>query len=169
MNYIESEQLELKSSFGEWKEIIVSLTAFANKNGGVVIVGLDDLGQPLHLQLGKHTIEDFVNKLKANTDPVLYPSINIKTFGLGNIVEISIPKSDYKPVFAFNKAWERVGKSNVKLSANKLRELILRFEQKPFDDQLLKVDNFKVENKWAEKVKFKSTIEEITIAEYLCL
>ena len=38
----ESEILELKSSFGEWKEIIQTLCGFANKNGGTVIVGFDD-------------------------------------------------------------------------------------------------------------------------------
>lgn len=129
MVFKESEKLELKASFGEWKEIIVSLSAFANKNGGLVVVGVSDSGEPMHMQMGKSTIEDFVNKLKANTDPILYPSINIKTFGLGDIVEIHIPKSDNKPVFAFDKAWERVGKSNVKLSTSRLRELILRYEQ----------------------------------------
>ena len=29
----ESETIEFKTSFGEWKEIIISLSAFANKNG----------------------------------------------------------------------------------------------------------------------------------------
>jgi len=90
MQYKESEILELKSSFGEWKEIIISLTAFANKKGGTVVVGLDNKANPLHLQIGNNTIEDFVNKLKNHTDPILYPSINIKTFGLGEIVEITV-------------------------------------------------------------------------------
>ena len=120
----ESENIELKSSFGEWKEIIISLSAFANKKGGTVIVGIDDKGQPLHMQLGNKTIEDFVSKVRNHTDPILYPSINVKTFGLGEIVEITVSPSDYKPVFAFDKAWMRVGKSNIKLSTDKLRELI---------------------------------------------
>ena len=69
MIYKESEQVELKSSFSEWKEIIISLAAFANKKGGTVVVGLDDKGQPLHMKLGKNTIEDSVNKVKNHTDP----------------------------------------------------------------------------------------------------
>jgi len=144
MQYKESEILELKSSFGEWKEIILSLSSFANKRGGTVIVGLSDQGQPLHLQLGKNTIEDFVNKVKNHTDPVLYPSINVKTFGLGEIVEITIPKSDYKPVFAFDKAWVRVGRSNVKMTSNEIRELILRYTYKEFDTKKISLKNKEV-------------------------
>ena len=116
MQYKESENLELKSSFSEWKEIIITLSAFANKNGGMVVVGLDDNGISVNLQIGKRTIEDFVNKIKKCVDPILYPSINVKTFGLGEIVEIKIPKSDNKPVFAFERAYVRVGKTNQKLS-----------------------------------------------------
>ena len=43
MIYKESEKVELKSSFSEWKEIIISLAAFANKKGGTVVVGIDDI------------------------------------------------------------------------------------------------------------------------------
>ncbi len=138
MQYKESEILELKSSFGEWKEIIISLVAFANKKGGKVIVGLNDIGQPANLVIGKNTIEDFVNKLKNSTDPILYPSINVKSFALGEIVEITIPESDLKPVFAFEKAFVRIGKTNSKLSANELRELIKRYTIPDFDGQIYK-------------------------------
>ena len=107
--YKESEKIELKASFSEWKEIIISLSAFANKNGGKIVVGVDDKSNPLNMVIGKDTIESFLNKLKTNTDPVLYPSINIKTFGLGEIVEIDVCESDNKPVFAFDRAYIRVG------------------------------------------------------------
>ncbi|MBI4645942.1 MAG: ATP-binding protein [Bacteroidia bacterium] len=94
MLYIESEILELKSSLSEWKEVIISLCAFANKKGGKVIVGLDNNGQPTNQQIGYGSIEDIANKIKTNTDPPLYPSINIKTFALGEIVELDIPESE---------------------------------------------------------------------------
>jgi ATP-dependent DNA helicase RecG len=92
----ENERLEFKASFGEWKEIIKTLCGFANKSGGTVIVGFDNEGNPCSLKIGKKTIEDFVNKIKNNTDPVLYPSIDIKTFALGNIVEIEVHKINTK-------------------------------------------------------------------------
>jgi len=133
----ESEKFELKSSFSEWKKTIVTLCAFANKRGGKVIVGLDDNGDSSGIRIGKSTIEDFANKVKNHTDPVLYPSINIKTFGLGEIVEIKIPESDNKPVFAFEKAYTRVGKTNQKLSQSEIKRLIRLYTLPDFDSTYL--------------------------------
>ena len=133
MQYKESEKLELKSSFSEWKEIIISLSAFANKKGGKIIIGLDDNGQAVNLQTGKRTIEDFVNKIKNHTDPILYPSVNVKTFGLGEIIEVEIPASDNKPIFAFGLAYVRVGKTNQKLSQLEVKALIKRYDLPDFD------------------------------------
>jgi len=59
----ESENIELKESFAEWKEIIISLVAFANRKGGKVIVGINDSGNFTNMKVGKNTIEDFVNKV----------------------------------------------------------------------------------------------------------
>jgi ATP-dependent DNA helicase RecG len=138
--YRESEILEKKSSFAAWKEIIISLSAFANKKGGKVVVGLDDQGNPTGLSIGKDTLEEMANKIKMHTDPILYPSINVKTFGPGEIVELEIPESDNKPVFAFEKAYIRVGKVNQKLSATEIRDLIKRYTLPDFDQRTLAQD-----------------------------
>ena len=82
------------------------MVAFANRNGGKVIVGVNDDGNFTSLKVGKRTIEDLVNKVKQHTDPVLYPSINVMEFALGEYVEIEIHESDNKPVFAFDKAYK---------------------------------------------------------------
>ncbi len=136
----ESETLEKKSSFAGWKEIIITLSAFANKRGGKVIVGLDDQGNPTGLSIGKDTLEEMANKIKMHTDPILYPSINVKTFGPGEIVELEIPESDNKPVFAFEKAYVRVGKANQKLSATEIRDLVKRYTLPDFDKRTLAQD-----------------------------
>jgi ATP-dependent DNA helicase RecG len=137
MDYKESETLELKSSFSDWKAIIISLAAFANKKGGQVLVGLADDGKAANLRVGKSTIEDFVNKLRNHTDPVLYPSINVKTFGLGEIVSIQVPESDQKPVFAFDRAYIRVGKTNIKLTASEVRQMIKTYTLPDYDEAVL--------------------------------
>lgn len=175
MAFSESENLELKSSFGEWKEIIISLSAFANKKGGTVIVGLSDLAEPLGNTFGKNSIEDFLNKLKANTDPVLYPSVVVKTFGTGEIVEISIPESDNKPVFAFDKAYIRVGRTNQKLSNQEVKELIKRYDLPDFDEHLIKLSGpFEMDYQLIESQQNQLILskyyngQQISNAAYLC-
>ena len=135
----ESEALELKSSFAEWREIVVSLAAFSNKSGGTVIVGLNDDGEPTGLLVGGTTLEDIANKVRQHTDPVLYPSINVKTHGPGEIVEITVPASDNKPVFAFDRAYIRVGRANQKMSNEAVRSLIKRYAMPAFDEQEMPV------------------------------
>jgi len=119
----ESEHLEFKASFGEWKEIIQTLGAFANTKGGKVVVGLNDSGEPIDLAIGKNTLEDFLNKVRGNTDPVIYPSVTVRSFGPCEVVEILVEESQAKPVFACDRAFLRVGKTTQKLSAQAIKEL----------------------------------------------
>ena len=37
----ETETLEFKKSTGEWKEIIETVSAFANTKGGMILIGID--------------------------------------------------------------------------------------------------------------------------------
>jgi len=165
----ESEVLEFKSSFGEWKEIIISLAAFANKNGGKVVVGIKDDGSPTNVQMGRKTIEDFVNKLKSNTDPVLYPAIDIKSFALGEIVEIEVHASDYKPVFAFHRAYSRVGKTNIQLSSNEIKSLVQKFDLPDFDQIVRKkVPQSVLDEKIVKDLQYEFSSNKVTNAEYLC-
>ncbi len=134
MKAAESETLEFKASFGEWKEAIHTLAAFANTQGGTLAVGLDDGGQPTGLVVGKGTIEDFLNKVHLNTDPVLYPSVAVRVFGPDQYVEITVPPSDERPVFAFDRAYVRVGRTTQKLSATAVRQMVLRYGAASFDE-----------------------------------
>ena len=163
----ESETIEFKTSFGEWKEIIISLSAFANKNGGKVVVGLHDDGSTANLQIGRRTIEDFVNKLRMNTDPVLYPAIDMKSFALGEIVEMEVHPSDYKPVFAFHRAYSRVGKSNITMSASEIRSLAKRYERPDYDQMNYGgIDRTDIAIDNAERIGY--SISDITVnGEYL--
>jgi ATP-dependent DNA helicase RecG len=58
----ESEILEFKKSIGEWKEIIKTISAFANTKGGIILVGISSKGTASGVQIGKRTIEDLPNR-----------------------------------------------------------------------------------------------------------
>jgi len=93
------------------------------------------------------------------------------SFGLGEIVEITVAQSDYKPIFAFEKAWVRIGKSNIKLSTNELRELIRRYSYQEFDSQISKSKTIASEFDSDIYKKFISLgynfPKDLNIAEYL--
>lgn len=73
----ESQTVEWKQSLGEWKEIVETCAAFATSEGGTIYVGISPKGDPVGVELGKDTLEDMANKIKVNTDPAQFPSIEV--------------------------------------------------------------------------------------------
>lgn len=55
----ESLTTEYKKSFG--KEVVISLVAFANTDGGAVVVGVDDKGHSCGVEVGPETISTVNN------------------------------------------------------------------------------------------------------------
>lgn len=72
----ESLTTEYKKSFG--KEVIISLVAFANTDGGAVIVGVDDSGRTCGVDVGPETVQQYVNQIKVATYPQLIPKVLVE-------------------------------------------------------------------------------------------
>ena len=71
----ESDRIEFKTSFND--DVIISLVAFSNTKGGVVYIGISDNGEVNGIQLGKETIQNWINKIKNKTNPAIIPDIEI--------------------------------------------------------------------------------------------
>jgi len=121
----ESEVLELKPSFSQAKDIIKTISAFSNTKGGLIIIGVNDNREVIGMEIGKKTIEGLANKIKQNTDPQIYPSIFVKQINGENIVVVEVKESKSKPVFAFDKVYKRVGKSNQRVSSAEIKKMAL--------------------------------------------
>ena len=121
----ESETVEFKPSLSQTDKVIESISAFSNANGGTIVIGVSDKGEVLGADIGKRTIEILANRIKQNTDPVIYPSISIENVEGKNIIVIEVRESKSKPVFAFDKVYKRVGKSNQRVSSGEIRKLAL--------------------------------------------
>ena len=64
----ENETTEFKTSFND--EVIISLVAFANTKGGTVYVGVKDNGSVHGVEVGKETLQKWINEIKNKTTPV---------------------------------------------------------------------------------------------------
>jgi len=82
----ESETVEFKESTGEWKEIIKTISAFANTKGGIIIVGINNKSKVSGIQIGKRTSEDLANKIKENTDPKIFPEISVENMSRKDVL-----------------------------------------------------------------------------------
>jgi len=130
----ESESLEFKPSLSQTKDIVETISAFSNTKGGSIIIGVDDKGKVIGVSLGKKTIEDLANKIKQNTDPKIYPSISVEKISGKNIVIVEAKESKSKPVFAFDRVFKRVGKSNHRVSSDGIRKMALEGKKIYWDE-----------------------------------
>ncbi|HJH28249.1 MAG TPA: hypothetical protein C5S51_00910 [Methanosarcinaceae archaeon] len=121
----ESETTEFKTSFAEWRDVVETISAFSNRNGGTIFIGVSDGCEILGVNNGKSTLEDLANQIKQNMDPVIYPSIRIEMIGGKTIIVVDVKEFEQKPVLAFGRAFMRVGKSSQKLGYEEIRRLAL--------------------------------------------
>jgi len=132
----ESEILEFKPSLSQIKGIIETISAFSNTRGGSIIIGVDDKRNILGVDVGKKTIESLANKIKQNTDPQVYPSIFVEDIDGKNIIVVEVKESKSKPVFAFDRVYKRVGKSNHRVSSEEIRKMVVEGRKIYWDEQI---------------------------------
>jgi ATP-dependent DNA helicase RecG len=121
----ESEQLEFKSSPGEWKEIVETVSAFSNGIGGKILVGVSNSGKPIGITIGKNTVEDLTNKIVTNTEPKVYPEITLVNVDEVDAIAINIKPSPDRLVLAFGRPFKRVGKSTLRMSKDEYERAIV--------------------------------------------
>ncbi len=132
----ETETVEFKASLAEKKQILETISAFSNTEGGTILIGVDDEGSITGVQLGRKTLEDLANRIKNCMDPVIYPSISKENVNGKNIIQIVIEESDIKPVFANDRAFKRVGKTNQRVSSLEIRRMASEISLDRWDSSL---------------------------------
>jgi len=126
----ESETLEFKKSLSEWREIVETVSAFSNTKGGIIIVGLDDNKNLAGITIGKGTIENLTNKILNNTEPKIYPEIEIVSKEKKKLLLIKVEKYPFDVVLAFGRPFKRAGKNTVRMSKDEYKRRILEIHKK---------------------------------------
>lgn len=147
----ESETLEFKSSLSSANEIVESISAFSNKDGGRILIGVSPSGKILEITIGKDTLEKLANKIVANTDPRVYPRMTVEKINEKNVIVIEVKESMNKPVLAFGRPFKRVGKSTLKIGRDEYERMILDRRKIYWDEQICEAASLKDINE--EKVR----------------
>ena len=84
----ESEIIEFKKSTAEVKVGVVSIVAMLNKHGrGEVYFGINDDGKVLGLTIGRTTIKDVTQAVVDNTEPKVYPKVEVRQIDARECIE----------------------------------------------------------------------------------
>lgn len=119
----ETQNVELKLSLNEWREVVESVAAFATAGGGIVRIGVDPSGSVKGVQLGRRTIETLADQIKTNTDPPQFPSISWEGDDSAAVLMVTVEESPVKPVWAFGRPLKRVGRTNQRPSRTEAQRL----------------------------------------------
>jgi len=132
----ESETVEFKPSLSQTGNILECVSAFSNTKGGILVIGVRDTGEVIGVDIGKRTLESLANTIKQNTDPVIYPSISVENVEGKNVIVIEVEESKSKPMFAFDKVYKRVGRSNQRVTSDEIRKLALEGKRIYWDEEV---------------------------------
>lgn len=82
----ENEQVEFKQSLSERKQILEAISAFSNSKGETVVIGIHPNNKVHGITIGANTLENLSNEIKQNTDPTIFPSIEIASIGSKRLI-----------------------------------------------------------------------------------
>ena len=120
----ESETIEFKSSFNE--ATIETLVAFANTQGGTVFIGVNDDATIQGIQLGKETIQKWLNEIKIKTQPAIIPTVKELDSKGKTLATIYVQEFPVKPISYKGRYYKRVNNSNHQLSPIEITDLNLQ-------------------------------------------
>ncbi|PIZ35938.1 MAG: hypothetical protein COY38_01485 [Candidatus Aenigmarchaeota archaeon CG_4_10_14_0_8_um_filter_37_24] len=126
---LETESIEYKSSPSDIQRVVEVACGFANKSGGVII-----LGKSSGLSVGKNTIERITNAISGNIEPFLTVRVEAED---GKIV-ITAPEGSNKPYTAYGRAFIRIGNTTQRIKQSEYERLLLKKHKDKlrFDNQV---------------------------------
>lgn len=93
----ENQQIEFKPNFNE--DVIETIVAFANTQGGSVLIGVNDKGFAIsNFRIGKESIQNWVNEIKIKHNLRLFLMLrfwNTKGLRLSNLKYLNIRLSQW--------------------------------------------------------------------------
>jgi ATP-dependent DNA helicase RecG len=115
---------EFKTSFKT--DVIETLVAFSNAKGGAVYIGISDKGDVPGVNIGKETLQNWINEVKNKTMPQIIPDAEIHTVEEKKVVSFYVTEYPIKPVSTRGRFYKRVGNSNHLLSVNEVSNMHLQ-------------------------------------------
>ena len=122
----ETETVEFKERPNE--SFYKTISAFANTNGGTILLGIGKKGNVVGVKSSSKFLEDLTNRIVDKLS--IYPKIEPIDMKDKRIIAVDVSRSTY-PVSYEGRFYERVGNTTRQMNQEKLRVLLLR--SKPWD------------------------------------
>jgi len=120
----EMQRLELKESFST--ECIETACAFTNAQGGFIMIGVDNDGNPSKHQLRFEGLRDYENKISTATEPCVAVDAEKVEFRGRDVVVLRVIENPLKPVAYKGRCYIRKGSVNHQMTPTEIAECHLK-------------------------------------------
>ncbi|GAB6274709.1 MAG: helix-turn-helix domain-containing protein [Peptococcaceae bacterium] len=127
----ESQTTEFKSSWRD--EYLKWICAFANTDGGRLLIGVDDNGNPVGVKDSKKLLEDLPNKFRDILG--IIPSVRLKQKKGKNIIAIEVEHS-FAPISYHGRFYVRSGSTIQELKGRDLTRFLISKSGKDWDEYI---------------------------------
>ena len=169
----ENTRTEFKESFDQ--EVIETAAAFANTDGGTILIGVSDKAEIRGITIGKETLRNWSNRIAQATEPRVTPEIQPVDIEEKSVLLIHIAESSLRPVSVKGVCYKRVGNSNRVMSPQGIAQMHLNTVGQSWDQLLVTragiddIDKKKVE--WSltrrETIRNVSKPQDMSMAAFL--
>jgi ATP-dependent DNA helicase RecG len=84
----EGERIEFKQNFNT--DAITTINGFTNTHGGVLLIGVNNRGEAIGVQIDTETIQNWINEIRNKTEPSIIPDIKEVKVGNKTIILIRV-------------------------------------------------------------------------------
>jgi len=127
----ESQTVEYKSSWRD--EYLKIICAFANTDGGELIIGMDDKGNPVGLKNTRKLLENIPNKIKNILG--LIPQVKLEKKRGKEIIKVKVNPS-YAPISYKGQFFIRSGSTTHELKSGELTRFLISKSGKGWDEYI---------------------------------
>jgi ATP-dependent DNA helicase RecG len=126
---MESQNVEFKSNWRD--EYLKVISAFANTDGGKLMIGIDDKGKPIGLKNAKKLLEDVPNKIRDFLG--IIPRVFTENKRGKDILSIEV-KPSYAPISYHGKFFVRSGSTIQELKGKELTKYLIAKSDRDWDE-----------------------------------
>ena len=119
----ESQTVEFKQAASSAKDVAREIVAFANTNGGILILGVADDGRLLGIEDAHKTEQILINVLNQSCQPPVQAMIHQISVSGKPLVVIDVPEGSRKPYKANHITYLRTGSATRPASREEERDL----------------------------------------------